>query len=93
LSDEEANIIAARLVRRLGARATLSGETARKLETTIAEVFRQRFTGREDGKPTRTAPELQEEALQEAGSFLDEKTLAALRDVVALGNRPLAGEN
>lgn len=93
LSDEEANIIAARLVRRLEARAAISGETARKLETTIAEVFRKRFTGREEGRPTRTAPELQAAALQEAGSFLDEKTLAALKEVVALGNRPLAGEN
>lgn len=92
LSDEEAAVIAARLVRRLQAKATISGETARNLEVTIADVFRERFTGREEGKPTRTAAELETDALQEVSSLLDEKTLVAFKEVIALGYRPLAGE-
>ena len=67
LSDEEAGIIAARLVRRLQAKTPLSQDKAEQLERTLADAFRKRFAGKNDDEGISVR--------QLAGDFLDESRL------------------
>jgi hypothetical protein len=85
LSDEEAGIIAARLVRRVQAKTPLTQDKAERLERTLADACRKRFVEKtqDEGISVR----------QLAGDFLDEKQLAALKEAVNAGVRPLPNEN
>jgi len=84
LSDEEAGIIAARLVRRLQAKTPLSQDKAEQLERTLADAFRKRFAGKNDDEGISVR--------QLAGDFLDEKQIATLKEAIEGGVRPLPNE-
>jgi hypothetical protein len=84
LSEEEAGIIAARLVRRVQAKTTLAQDKAGRLERALA-----------DAQKKLVAEERYEEPLpvrQLAGDFLDEKQIAILEQAIDKGVRPLLGE-
>lgn len=84
LSEEEAGIIATRLVKRVQAKTTLMNDKAERLRQVLTDTFRKMFT---EGK--------NQEALSVqdlAGSFLDEKQVAALKEAIQRGVRPLKGE-
>ncbi len=85
LSEEEAGIIAARLVRRMQAKTTLAQDKAERLERALADAYRKCF-----------AEERYEETLpvrQLVGDFLDKKQIAILQQVIDNGVRPLPNEN
>jgi len=84
LSEEEAGIIAARLVRRVKAKTTLAQDKAEGLERALTAAYRKRF-----------AEENYEETLplrQLAGDLLDEKQIAILEQAIDKGYRPLPNE-
>lgn len=85
LSEEEAGIIAARLVRRVQAKTTLGNDKAERLERILVDAYTKRF-----------AEETYEETLpvrQLAGDLLDEKQIAILEQAIDKGVRPLPGED
>jgi hypothetical protein len=84
LSEEEAGIIAARLVRRVEAKTTLAKDKAERLRDALAEALRKCFT--EGGGQARLP------VRQVAGDFLDEKQIAILEQAIDKGVRPLPGE-
>jgi hypothetical protein len=84
LSEEEAGIIAARLVRRVKTKTELANDKAERLERVLADAYRKRF-----------AEENYEEAvpvLQIVGNFLDDKQIAILEQAIEKGVRPLPDE-
>jgi hypothetical protein len=85
LSEEEAGIIAARLVRRVEAKTTLAKDKAERLRRAVAEALRKCFT--EGGGQGRLR------VRQLAGDFLDEKQLAILEQALDKGVRPLPNES
>lgn len=87
LSEQESGIIAARLVRRLQAEVSLSEEKARALEAAFTDAFKRHYT-RDLDKPDQTPLDL----LKPAREHLDEKSIAALKDTIASGLRPLPNE-
>jgi len=85
LSEEEAGIIAARLVRRVEAKTTLPKIKAERLQYALAEALRKCFT---EGSGQRTLP-----AREVAGDFLDEKQITILEQAIEKGVRPLPNES
>ena len=91
LSEEEAGIIAARLVRRVRARTPLTEAKAETLRSGIADSFKENFLRPAD-MPRRTAEEEREAFLEGAAGYLDEAELSLLRAAIASGYQPLPGE-
>ncbi|HMC21584.1 MAG TPA: cation transporter [Thermoanaerobaculia bacterium] len=86
LSEQEAGIIAARLVKRLAARTAITAEQDTTLRKAIEQACRKRFIDGEDS-------DLEAQFLAVAkAAHLDAQVVAALREVVALGYRPLPNE-
>ena len=85
LSKKEAEIIAARLVRRINAKSELPEEKANTLRASFARVFTERF-----GKGKTQEP--REELLRIARGQLDAKATAAFQEAIAAGYRPVPGE-
>ncbi|HEU5245651.1 MAG TPA: hypothetical protein VFU09_01030 [Candidatus Udaeobacter sp.] len=85
LSEEEAGIIAARLVRRVEAKTTLATDKAERLQRALAEALRKCFTegGGREKLPVRKL----------AGDFLDEKQITILEQAIDKGVRPLPNES
>lgn len=84
LSEEEAGVIAARLVRRVQAKTTLTQDKAERLERVLTDAYKKCFT-----------EERYEEALpvsKLAGDFLDEKQIAILKEAIEAGVQPLPNE-
>jgi hypothetical protein len=92
LSKQEAGIIAARLVRRLQAKVSLSDEKAKALETAFTDVFKKRFTGNPDKSKQSSLDQRNDELLKVAREHLDEKGVEALKEAVASGLRPVPNE-
>lgn len=97
LSREEADIIGARLVRRIQAQITLSDEHARALETGFAKVFKDQFIKSPGvfgaaGKGPIDQKQRNEQLLKVARDHLDAGGLAAFQETIAKGHRPLPGE-
>ena len=88
LSEEEAGIISARLVRRIQAKVAVSDEKAKTLRAEFADVFKRRFTGTQD----ENEPNVEERLLSILGSHLDEKDVALLKETLPRSLRPLPGE-
>jgi predicted DNA binding protein len=84
LSEEEAGIIAARLVRRMEARTALAQDKAERLRTLLANALRKRFTEEQYQEPLSASPL--------AVEFLDEKQVAILKQALESGVRPLPNE-
>jgi hypothetical protein len=92
LSEKEAEIIAARLVRRLRARFPLSDDKAEALRPAFAQVCTYELV-HHPRKPVKARRDRIAREIVEAGRrHLDAKELAALQQVVAAGYRPLRGE-
>jgi uncharacterized protein YlxP (DUF503 family) len=88
LSKKEAEIIAARLVRRVQKKVELSPATANELDTNLAQVIGNAFV---DG--TNATPEFAHELLKVARHILDEKGAATFQEAIAKGFRPQAEDN
>jgi copper chaperone CopZ len=85
LSEEEAGIIAARLVRRVGAKITLAENKAERLREVLAAALKKCFTeGQDQGRL---------QARQLTRDFLDEKQIAVLQQAIEKGVRPLPNES
>ena len=85
LSEEEAGIIAARLVRRVEAKTTLATDKAERLRHALAEALRKCFT---EGGGRKNLP-----VRQLAGDFLDENQITILEQAINKGVRPLPNES
>lgn len=92
LSEKEAQIIAARLVRRLRARLPLSDDMADALRAAFAEVCTHELV-HHPPKPVKARRDRIARDIVEAGRrHLDATEIAVLQEVVAAGYRPLRGE-
>jgi hypothetical protein len=88
LSEEEAEIIAARLVRRTQTKTALPKESAAALQRLIADAARRRFID-----PASNPQEDIEARVQaRAKELLNERQFAAFEEACAAGYRPLANE-
>ena len=88
LSEEEAGIIAGRLVRRIQAKVTVTDETAKALRTEIADVFNRRFTDDQ----ADTEPNLEAQLLKVLRAHLNENDVARLQETLPRNLRPSPGE-
>ena len=92
LSEEEAGIIAARLVRRVEAKATLTKAKAEALQRALADALSKRFTD-DKAKQEQNFLLKTEDGLQRvAGEYLDEHQMPFLKEAIASGLRPLPNE-
>lgn len=92
LSEEEAGIIAARLVRRVQAKTTLPPEKAEALQRALTEALRKRFTD-DKAKRDQDALLLSGDGLHHAVSeYLDKDQIPILKEVIASGLLPLSNE-
>ena len=91
LSEEEAGVIARRLVSRVQARAPLTADKAETLRNALETGFKENFIG-VPGRPRPSAEQERTTFLEAAARYLSETELTALREAVAAGYRPLAGE-
>lgn len=92
LSNEEARIIAARLVTRLRARAALPDIGARALEAAVAQACAHELIRNPTQSAVARKRRLASAALAAARTRLDAPACAAFADAVRLGHRPLPGE-
>jgi hypothetical protein len=92
LSEEEAAIIAARVVRRVRARVRLTDVKARALTAALAEVCRRELVDRPLTSARVRRQRIAKETVKAGRSLLEGAALGALEDAAALGHRPLSGE-
>lgn len=92
LSEEEAEMIAARLLRRMSARAALSDERAQALKRSIAEACVRVLVEDASSSAQMRATRIAHAALDAARGRLDEREMHALMEAVAQGHRPIEGE-
>jgi hypothetical protein len=92
LSEEEAGIIAARLVRRVQAKTPLSKAKATTLRDSITGTLKERFTGSPE-RASRSQEQERDDFLEKAAGYLNETELRSLRDAMDSGLRPLPGES
>lgn len=90
LSEEEAGVIAARWVRRLQAKTTLTKEKADRLRDALTDGLKKCLTG------NMTIPETEEgkalELRRVASPFLDDKQIQMLGEAAGCGMRPMPNE-
>ncbi len=92
LSEEEAGIIAARLVQRVEAKTTLPKAKAEALQGALADALKKRFTD-DKIKQDQNALLKSEDGLQQvAGQYLDKDQIPILKEAIASGLRPLPNE-
>jgi hypothetical protein len=92
LSEEEARIIAARLVHRVEAKTTLSKDKAEGLEQALSDAIKKRFTD-EHVKQSQDAMLKSEGGLQQvAGQYLEKDQVPILKEAINAGLRPLPDE-
>ncbi len=92
LSEEEATIIAARLVRRVTARVPLPEGKIETLLAAIAEACRRQLVDRPLTSARLRRKRIANEILDAGRKHLAGTSFAALQDAVALGHRAIAGE-
>lgn len=92
LSEEEAKVIAKRLVGRLNAKVRLSSDMAETLTAAFAQVCRNELIHYAPEPEQARADRLAREILRVGRLHLSVSSLTALQEAVALGHRPLAGE-
>jgi len=91
LSEEEAGIIAVRIVRRIQSKTPLPEATAETLRNALADTLKKRFLG-SGGEPPRSDEQERVAFLEAAASYLNETELRALREAITSGYRPLPDE-
>ncbi len=92
LSEEEAGIIAARIVRRMKAKTTLTDEQGRALEAAFANVFHRRFVSGSTKLAKTRQDGIESAILKAARVHLDEQGIVALQQALASGCCPLPNE-
>ena len=86
LSEEEADVIAARLVRRVQAKAALAKDKAEGLQRALADAYRQRLTN-------KISREEELSRFQEIGrEYLEKDQVAILKAAIESGVLPLPNE-
>jgi hypothetical protein len=90
LSEEEAGVIAARWVRRVQAKTTLTQEKADGLQGALTEGLKKCLTGKAAMPDTEEGKTL--ELRRVASPFLDEKQIEILHESAGLGMRALPNE-
>jgi len=86
LSEEEADVIAARFVRRVQAKTALAKDKAEGLQRALADAYRQRLTN-------KISREQELSRFQDIGhEYLDKDQISILQEAVDGGVLPLAGE-
>lgn len=93
LSQEEAEIIAARLARRVKAQLKLSDERANSLQRAFAAALRQRLTTQSSGSREERTEQIKNELMEAGRRELSHDEMAALEQALSLGYRPLPDEN
>ncbi len=87
LSEEEADVIAARMVRRLQAKTVLAKDKAEGLQRALADAYRQRLTN-------KISHEQELSRFQDiGGEYLDKDQIAILKEAIERGVLPLPNEN
>ena len=92
LSEQEAAIIAARLVHRVTAKVPLSDGVIDTLLAVFAEVCRHQLINLPLTSARLRRQRIANEILKAGRKHLDGAALKALQEVVALGHRPITGE-
>jgi hypothetical protein len=90
LSEEEAGVIAARWVRRVRTKTTLTEEKAQGLRGALTEGLKKCLTGKAAMPETQEGKAL--ELKRVAGPFLDEKQLEILSEAAGCGMRAMPNE-
>jgi hypothetical protein len=87
LSEEEAGIIAARIVRRVQAKTELPNDKAEGLQRALIKMFRDRFTNDagQKAEPVRLK--------DVAGQYLDQEQIKILSEAIEKGVRPMPNES
>ena len=93
LSEEEAGIIAARLVQRVEAKTTLPKEKAEALQHALADALKKRLTDDKTKLDQNGLLKLEDRLQQVAGQYLDKDQIPILKEAIAGGWRPLPNEN
>lgn len=93
LSEEEAGIIAARLVRRLTATANLFDGKAETLRMAFTDACKRELTENPATSSRARRNRIAKAVLKAGRQFLDENQFLALKKAVAMGHRPVAGED
>ena len=88
LSEEEAGIIAARLVRRVQAKTALAKDKAERLQHALAGSLRKDLTG-ESARQSQKQTRLEEVARE----YLDQDQIKVLSQAIEKGVRPLPNED
>jgi hypothetical protein len=88
LSEEEAGILAVRLVRRIQSLVSVSAEKATALQAEFTEAFKRQLTGAQEADETNIHTRL----LAIARKHLDEADVALLQQSLPHNLRPLPGE-
>jgi hypothetical protein len=86
LSEEEADVIAARLVRRVQAKTALAKDKAEGLQRALADAYRQRLTN-------KISREQELSRFQDIGrEYLEKDQMAILKEAIESGVLPLPNE-
>jgi hypothetical protein len=92
LSEEEAGIIADRLVLRVAAKAPTIAPRLEFLRPIMADIIRDCLVGSPDPSTARCRETFQEDLITVVGDHLSEAETRALREAARAGFRPLDGE-
>lgn len=92
LSEEEADVIAGRLVRRLAQRVILTADEVKRLTGALRSECARILTQADGASAVERADQIAIRLPLISSDLLDSAGLRALQEVVALGHRPLAGE-
>jgi hypothetical protein len=92
LSEEEAGIIADRLVRRVTAKAPTISPKVELLRPIMADIIRDCLVGSPDPSSARCRETFQEDLIATMGDHLSGAETHALREAAKAGFRPLDGE-
>ena len=92
LSEEEAGIIAARLVRRVQAKTTVPPERATALQRAMTEALKKRLTDDKVKQEQNALLKSGDRLQQVVGEYLDKEQIPILKEAIASGLRPLPDE-
>lgn len=92
LSEEEAGIIAARLVWRLQAKIALQDDQKITLLESFTALLQQRLLNTSSKSRAVSSKQIEEEMLKVAQKHFGENGITALKEAMAQGYRPLANE-
>lgn len=95
LSEQESGIIATRLVKRLAAKTTVTAEQQSRLYAAFEDTLRGRLTGIGSGKlnEQKLIADVNDQLLIAATPHVASTALSTLKEVIALGYRPLPNED